>query len=178
MPDRMKRSWCVDEGGFIHGPPDAFAPPSRFLQWRRDSVSSMLRDTTRLDVSLHTAHAAWIDDARRCLEPATRDGADFWSRWAAISYLADEFRCHYRMERSLMDRLRLVLPANTSAALAAQGDRVVRLRLEIDRIGRRGAGEQEFAAGAAALLQGLEEWLAAIERAVALLPNSADEASS
>ena len=68
----------------------------------------------------------------------------------------------------------LVLPGRSGEdrdklglADAQEGDRVIRLRLELDRIGRRRGTAAEVADGARALLDQLTLWLAEIEQGVA-----------
>jgi hypothetical protein len=128
--------------------------------------------TSALDRALRSTHDAWIGHARRCLEPALEPSADFWIRWAALRYLSDDFRSHYRMERALVDQLRLLLPKEKAARIAAEGDQVWRLRLELDRIGRRQGTSLEFAVGAGALLERLALWLSEVERALDDIPGS------
>jgi hypothetical protein len=127
--------------------------------------------TSALEGALRSTHEAWLRDARRFLGPALDPLADFWTRWAAVRYLSDDFRAHYRMERALVDQLRLLLPKDTGVRLTAEGDQVWRLRLEIDRIGRRRGTALEFAAGAGALLERLGLWLSEIEGALDGLPS-------
>jgi hypothetical protein len=118
--------------------------------------------------SLRGFHELWIAETRRFIEPAMVPGADFWTRWAAVRYLADDFRERYWIERRLVDRLELSLPTSVAAGLAAEGEQVYGLRLELDRVGRRRGTAEAFAAAAGALLERLGLWLAEIER-VALL---------
>jgi hypothetical protein len=116
---------------------------------------------------LRPIHEAWVRDARRFLEPALEPGADFWTRWAAIRYLSDDFREQYRLERALVDELRPFVPPDTAERLVGEGDQLVRRRLELDRIGRRRGTAEEVAAGTRDLLEQLGMWLVEIELAAA-----------
>jgi hypothetical protein len=123
-----------------------------------------------LDAVLRPIHAAWVEDVRRFLEPTLEPEADFWTRWAAVRYLADDFRERYRRERELIDALRPLLEPETAGHLARQGDHLVRLRLELDRVGRRRGTVDEVAARTRELLDHLSPWLEAIERAARGIP--------
>jgi hypothetical protein len=129
------------------------------------TVMPLLRAEESLDAVLRSIHNAWIQDARRFLEPAQQPGADFWARWAAVRYLADDFREHCRLERALVDELRPFVAEEEAARLVHESDRVLRLRLELDRIGRRRGSEAEVAAGTRDLLEELGVWCAEMELA-------------
>ncbi|HET7471382.1 MAG TPA: hypothetical protein VFJ81_16990, partial [Gemmatimonadales bacterium] len=116
---------------------------------------------------LRGVHDAWVHEARCFLEPAMEPTADFWTRWAAVRYLDDDFRDRYELERGLLAELRPFLGPLTAERLAREGDRLIRLRLELDRIGRRRGTAAEVAGGARALLDQLMRWLAEIEQGVA-----------
>jgi hypothetical protein len=118
-----------------------------------------------LDAALQPIHRAWVQQARRFLEPALAPHADFWTRWAAVRYLTDDFREQYRLERALLDELRPFLDAETASELVQGGDRVFRLRLELDRVGRRRGTADEMVVGTRRLLEQLVAWLAEIELA-------------
>jgi hypothetical protein len=116
-----------------------------------------------LDAVLRSIHNAWIEEVRRFLDPAREPGADFWARWAAVRYLSDDFREQYRLERALVDELRPFDRPELAERLMCEGDRVLRLRLELDRIGRRRGTSAEVAAGTQDLLEQLGLWCAEIE---------------
>jgi hypothetical protein len=120
--------------------------------------------------SLRGFHRLWIAEARRVLQPALRAEADFWARWAAVRYLSEDFRERFWIERRLVEQLRPRLPGPVATRLAAQGEKVYSLHLELDRGGRRRGAAPEFAASADALLNGLGRWLGDIERAAAEMP--------
>jgi hypothetical protein len=119
----------------------------------------------------------WIAEARRVLQPALRAEADFWARWAAVRYLSEHFRERFWIERRLVMQLRTRLPGPVATRLAAQGEQVDSLRLELDRVGCRSGAAPEFAASAQALLDGLRRWLGDIERAAAEMAAPASEAA-
>ena len=120
--------------------------------------------------SLRGFHRLWIAETRRALQPALRTQADFLARWAAVRYLSEDFRERFWIERRLVEQLRTRLPGPVATWLAAQGEQVYSVHLELDRTGRRRGAAPEFAALAEALLNGLGRWLRDIERAAADMP--------
>jgi hypothetical protein len=120
-----------------------------------------------LAVALRPVHERWVAEAQRFLEPAMAPGADFWTRWSAVRYLADEFRERARLTRALVAELRPFVRPDLMAHLVREGDALATLRLELDRLGRRRGTAAEMAAGTQALLRQLTIWLAEIELAAA-----------
>jgi hypothetical protein len=120
-----------------------------------------------LDEALRGIHDAWVHETRRFLEPAMAPAADFWTRWAAVRYLDDDFREWYNLERGLLAELRPFVAPAVGERLAGEGDRVFQLRLELDRVGRRRGTADEVAAGARALLEQLVLWLTEVEQSAA-----------
>jgi hypothetical protein len=120
-----------------------------------------------LDATLHPIHHAWLEEARCLLEPALDAGADFWTRWAAIRYLSDDFREQFRLEHGLVNELCPFLPAEASERLLRGGDRILHLRLELERLQRRGRRvvTSELALATRDLLEQLGVWCAEIEAA-------------
>lgn len=120
-----------------------------------------------LDATLRPIHRAWLEEARCLLEPALDAGADFWTRWAAIRYLADDFREQFRLEHGLVSELCPFIPAEASERLLRGGDRILHLRLELERIQRRGRRvvTSELAIATRDLLEQLGVWCAEIEAA-------------
>jgi hypothetical protein len=137
------------------------------MYMRAPAMTSAPRGEEPLDAVLRPIHNSWVEEARRFLAPAVEPGADFWTRWAAVRYLADDFRDRYRRERALVDELRPFLRADMAERLSREGDRLFRLRLELDRIGRRRGTAAEVAAGTRDLLEQLGVWCAEIELAAA-----------
>jgi hypothetical protein len=93
--------------------------------------------------------------------------ADFWTGWAAVRYLADEFRDRYDLERGLVAELHSYVAPVTAQRLAREGQRLFRLRLELDRLGRRRGTAAEMGDAARRLLEQLVFWLAEVEQAAA-----------
>lgn len=120
-----------------------------------------------LDATLRPIHHAWLEEARCLLEPALDAGADFWTRWAAIRYLTDDFREQFRLEHGLVNELCPFLPAEASERLLRGGDRILHLRLELERLQRRGRRvvTSELALATRDLLEQLGVWCAEIEAA-------------
>ncbi|HEX3236325.1 MAG TPA: hypothetical protein VHR41_19195 [Gemmatimonadales bacterium] len=118
-----------------------------------------------LETVLRPSHDAWIEETRRFLTPALDSEADFWTRWSAVRYISDDFREQFRLERALVAALRPLLREEVANRLMHEGERVVLLRLELDRIGRRRGTSAEFAAGADRLLEQMGVWCAEIELA-------------
>ncbi len=119
-----------------------------------------------LDAVLSHVHDGWVDQVRRFLVPATTSDAPFWDRWSAVRYLNDQFLAHFAMQRTLLTELRPLIGAHHLDGLDAGAERVARLRLGLDRIGRRRGTAAEFALMADELLAALERWCAEIELAV------------
>jgi hypothetical protein len=132
-----------------------------------------LRGEEPLDAVLRPIHNTWVEETRRFLDPAIEPGADFWTRWAAVRYLSDDFRDRYRRERALVDELGPFLRLEVAERLMREGDRLFRLRLELDRIGRRRGTAAEVAAGTGELLEQVGVWCAEIELAAAGLTRDA-----
>lgn len=126
-----------------------------------------------LDAVLRPIHEGWLEDARRHLEPVLDSGAEFWNRWAAVRYLNDAFLDRFEWERALVDELRAFLPEEAAERLRQAGARLARLRLEVDRIGRRRGTAAEVAAASGDLLEQLAPWCAEIEAAAGAIPRQA-----
>jgi hypothetical protein len=122
-----------------------------------------------LDHALRPVHDAWLAEARRFLEPSFDTSADFWSRWGGVRYLADEFLDRLRVARALVRELRPFVAPEVSARLERGGQEIVRVRLELDRIGRRRGSAVEFAGGSQRLLTELGVWFAEIELAATVV---------
>lgn len=127
------------------------------------TITRAVHGEQSLDEVLHAIHRAWLDEARRYLVPVLDPGADFWTRWAAVRYLADNFRERYRWERALVDDLRSLLEPGQAERLQRLGDRLLQLRLEVDRIGRRRGTAAEAAPAVRELLEHVELWCSEIE---------------
>jgi len=122
-----------------------------------------------LERVLRPLHDAWLAEARRFLEPAFDTAADFWSRWDAVRYLADDFLDRLRVARALVRELRPFIAPDVSERLERGGEQIVRARLELDRIGRRRGTAPEFAGGTRRLLTELSVWFAEVELAATVV---------
>jgi hypothetical protein len=134
---------------------------------RTATLTSIPSGETFLDTLLHPIHTAWVEEAHRLLEPALESDADFWTRWAAVRYISEDFQDQYSRERALLDELQPFLRPEVAGRLMRDGDRVFQLRLELDRVGRRRATAAEFAARTRDFLQQLRVWCTEIELAAA-----------
>jgi hypothetical protein len=134
------------------------------------TVTTSSRGEESLAAALRPLHKAWVEDARRFLDPTLGHDADFWTRWAAVRYICDDLQERYHWERALVSELRPFIRLAVAERLVHEGERVSALRLELDRIGRRRGTAAEFAAGAGALLEQLGLWCAEIERAAEGVP--------
>jgi hypothetical protein len=117
--------------------------------------------------TLQPIHRAWLEEARRMLEPALDFAADFWTRWGAMQYLSDDFREQFRLEHGLVNELCPFLPAEASERLLRGGDRILHLRLELARLQRRGRRvvTSHLALATRDLLEQIAIWCAEIETA-------------
>ena len=116
-----------------------------------------------LDAVLAPVHDEWLEEVRRVLVPATTPNAPFWDRWSAVRYLNDLFLARLRLERGLVADLRPFVPAARMAALEEAGDRLTRLYLALDQLGRRRGTAAAFAGVTDRFLEALGRWCAEIE---------------
>src|SRR4026208_1158894 len=108
---------------------------------QQSSVASDNHDT--LAPVLRAAHRIWIRETDRFLLPIMVPEAQFWERWTAVRYLADEFLGQYRRERAIIDEVHLFLPPETAARLIQDGESIGWLQGGRDRGGRGGgAGDR------------------------------------
>jgi hypothetical protein len=120
---------------------------------------------TTLDLVLSPLHEAWVEEARRFLDPASSATAPFWERWSVVRYLNDQFPLRFDLERALVGECRPLLNQHHLDGIEAGADRLARLRLGLDRIGRRRGTAIEFAPLVEEFLLALELWCAEIELA-------------
>ena len=73
---------------------------------RAPATTSAPRGEEPLEAVLRPIHNTWVEETHRFLDPAAEPGADFWTRWAAVRYLSDDFRDRYRLERAQLAELR------------------------------------------------------------------------
>ncbi len=129
------------------------------------SINGRLRTDETVSARLSTTHDEWINEARQFLLPATAADAPFWDRWSAVRYLNDQYMDRYRAEQELVAELRPFIPVREHEMLTGGGERLVRLWLALDRVGRRRGTALEFARATSDLLKALELWCAEIEHA-------------
>ena len=115
-----------------------------------------------LDAVLAPTHDAWVEEARQLLMPPTAPNAP-WERWPVSRWLNDRFVHRFQAERALLNELRPLLTVREEEMLDAGEERIVRLRLGLDRIVRRRGSAAEFGVLAEEFLRSLEMWCAETE---------------
>lgn len=123
-------------------------------------------DGTPLQQVLSPLHEAWVTEARWFLDPASRASAPFWDRWSVVRYLNDQFPARFDLQRILIRELRPSLEPQHIEAIDGGAERLTRLRLALDRVGRRRGTAAEFAPIVEEFLAALELWCAEVELAV------------
>lgn len=121
---------------------------------------------TALQEVLSPLHEAWVAEARWFLDPASSAAAPFWDRWSVVRYLNDQFPARFELQRALLREARPSLEQRHLDAIDSGAERLTRLRLALDRIGRRRGTAAEFAPIVEEFLAALELWCAEIELAV------------
>jgi hypothetical protein len=114
--------------------------------------------------ALGPIHERWIDEARRCLPPASRGRAGVWDYWGAVRYLDDGFLAQYHRERALVEEMQPYLRSEETERLRLGAFEINLLRRQTGRWGRRGA-TGPVAAAALRLLERLQLWCAEVELA-------------
>jgi hypothetical protein len=112
-------------------------------------------------------HEAWIQHVAHVLRPILDEHADFWSRWAGVRFLADEFSDHFRLECRLLDALGSEMPAEAAGALAAAQTGIERTAVALMAAGRRRGTRQLTARLARRLVDQLALWCVEVELATA-----------
>jgi hypothetical protein len=116
--------------------------------------------------ALRPLHDRWVADACSQVDPLLRTPrADWWERWTAIRYLADQFDARFRQECKLLAAITDLLDRSVAERLEAERDALDRIRGEVDLLGRRHRTAGPVAALAAELLERLAVWCAGIEAA-------------
>ena len=126
--------------------------------------------TETVDSVLVTIHDRWLNEARRFVDPAASVGADFWDRWTAVRYLADQFRDHFVLERALLVSLTTLLRDEDAERLVAQAGELERLLSGLNQSGRRRGTGPVVADAARQLMEGIAVWCAEFEVATAGVP--------
>jgi hypothetical protein len=110
-------------------------------------------------------HERWIDEARRCLSPASRGRAGLWDYWGLVRYLDDQFLVQYHRERALVEEMQPYLPSDEVKRLRLGAFEISTLRREAGKWGRRPGAAVQMAAVVRRLLERLPLWCAEIELA-------------
>jgi hypothetical protein len=124
--------------------------------------SDVITSEDTLDTVLSPGHDAWVEEARRLLVPSA---AGAWERWTVIQWLNEGFADRFVVERALVRELRPLMTRREEDILDAGEDRIIRLRLALDRTARRRGDQAEFALLADEFLRALELWCAEVELA-------------
>jgi hypothetical protein len=114
---------------------------------------------------LATTHEAWIKRMTRSLVPATDLHSDFWSRWGAVRFLADQFGDHFRSESAFAAALELLISPDDAARLGAARKNIERIREELMAAGRRRDTPELTAVLARRLINEVACWCVELELA-------------
>lgn len=88
---------------------------------------------------LATIHEGWMKEVSTFLAPALSEEADFWTRWAGVRFLGDQFSKRFRLECALVDALGGLVPDQAAGALMAARSGLERITEELTAAGRRRA---------------------------------------
>jgi hypothetical protein len=102
-------------------------------------------------------------EADRLLEPVTHPEATFLERWAAMSYLGNQFPERLKLEQALLRELQSFLTPELKERLWMQVDRLTRLQRDLEQLTHRRGAAREIAHTARELLEALRLWYAEIE---------------
>src|SRR6266511_1364320 len=105
--------------------------------------------------ALGPIHERWIDEARRCLSPASRGRAGLWDYREVVRYLDDRFLEQYQRERALVEEMQPYLPSDEVERLRLGAFEISTLRREAGEWGRRRGATLQVAAAARRLLERL-----------------------
>jgi len=113
-----------------------------------------------------TVHDAWMEEGSRLFEAFMSPDATFWERWAAVNYLRSRFPERLDTEQQLLNELQSFLRPAVRSTVRMQGDRVVRLHQELQRLSDGRARANDMARVTRALLEAVRLWYAEVELAV------------
>jgi hypothetical protein len=116
-----------------------------------------------LDGVLAATHDAWMADGDRFLGPFTHPDATFLERWAAMSYLGNQFPERLQLEQALLIELQQFLTPEIKERLWMQVDRLMRLYRDLEQLTQRRSAARELARAAREVLEALRLWYAEIE---------------
>ena len=103
------------------------------------TMSPTVRTVTTVGDMLGTVHEVWMEQVATFLVPALREEADFWSRWAVVRFLSDQFCDRFRLECALVEALDSLLPNGVGRKLAAARTELEHTVEELMIVGRRRA---------------------------------------
>jgi hypothetical protein len=118
---------------------------------------------------LAIVHDDWMKAVTSSLAPAADIRSDFWSRWGAVRFLADEFGDRFRLESGFARTLERVLSPADVDRLEAIRHRVERSRAELMEVGRLPESAAATAGLAQRLLDDIACWCAELEQVTRLL---------
>jgi hypothetical protein len=127
--------------------------------------SSDTRQTETVDQTLRAAHEIWLRETDELLTPLLAPRADFWKRWTAVRYLADQFLRQYSREWALLGTMRPFIGAHLADELQQDGEQIAELQRLLDQAGRRRGTGLLAADLAGSLLEALRSWCADLEAA-------------
>lgn len=114
---------------------------------------------------LATVHEIWMEQVTTILVPALSEEADFWSRWAVVRFLSDQFGDRFRLESALVQALDPLLAEEVSRKLAAARAELERTVEELMIVGRRRAIEPLTARLTRRFMDKLALWCVEVELA-------------
>lgn len=112
---------------------------------------------------LTTVHDGWMADGDRYLGPVTYPEATFLERWAAVSYLRNQFPERFKLEQGLLGELHSFFTPELKERLRMQADRLMRLHRDLEQLTQRHGAAREIAHTARELLETLRLWYAEVE---------------
>jgi hypothetical protein len=143
------------------------------------TLTPTFRTATTVGDALAAVHEAWMEQVANITTPALSEEADFWSRWAVVRFLSDQFNDRFRLEGALLDALGSLVPDGATRTLAAARAALEHTVAELQIVGRRRATGLLTARLARRLIDQLALWCVEVELATdsietADLPPEAD----
>jgi hypothetical protein len=129
------------------------------------AVATTRSTSTTVGSVLATVHEGWMKQVATFLSPALSEHADFWSRWAGVRFLGDQFRDRFRLECALVDALAPLMPDEAVGTLQAARAAVERAAEELMAAGRRRATRLLTARLARHFIDQLALWCVEVELA-------------
>jgi tRNA nucleotidyltransferase/poly(A) polymerase len=110
-------------------------------------------------------HENWLSDADQTLGRLMRRNATFWARWAAVSYLREQFPDRLRLEQNFVAGLQALLTAELNERLEVEAERLTQLYAQVQQLSLRRNSQSEMALAVHELLEALRLWYAEVELA-------------